>query len=70
MITLSDLKSCKLTPFFYNTFINVEKYLEYEQRDPVTTSKVWGNDSMEIWKHGVLKYEHENKGYGSMGIGV
>ena len=35
-ICLSDLKACKLTPAFLNTFINVEKYLDYEQRDLVT----------------------------------
>ena len=40
MITLGDLKACKLTPVFLNTFTNVEKYLDYEQRDPVTMSKV------------------------------
>ena len=31
-----------MTPVFFNTFVNVEKYLEYEQRDPVTTAKVGG----------------------------
>ncbi len=24
-----------MTPVFFNTFVNIEKYLEYEQRDPV-----------------------------------
>ena len=39
-ISLRDLKACKLTSIFFNTFINVEKYLEYEQRDPVSAAKV------------------------------
>ena len=25
-----------MTPIFFNTFVNIEKYLEYEQRDPVS----------------------------------
>lgn len=41
-ITLSDLKSCKLTPVFFNTFVNVEKYLDYEQRDPMGCVKEEG----------------------------
>ena len=39
-ITLRELKASKLTPVFLNTFVNVEKYLEYEQRDPVAATKV------------------------------
>lgn len=51
-ITLSDLKNCKMTPVFFNTFINVEKYLEYEQRDPVAAAKeLDGDDAVEssVW---------------------
>lgn len=33
-ITLSDLKRCKMTPIFFDTFFNLEKYMEHEQRDP------------------------------------
>jgi serine/threonine-protein phosphatase 2A regulatory subunit B'' len=33
-ITLSDLKKCKLSPIFFDTFFNLEKYLEHEQKDP------------------------------------
>lgn len=33
-ITLSDLKRCKMTPIFYDTFFNLEKYMEHEQKDP------------------------------------
>lgn len=33
-ITLTDLKRCKMTPIFFDTFFNLEKYMEHEQRDP------------------------------------
>lgn len=38
-ITLTDLKRCKLTPIFYDTFFNLEKYLDHEQRDPFATQR-------------------------------
>ncbi|XP_045501421.1 uncharacterized protein LOC123698712 [Colias croceus] len=38
-ITLTDLKKCKLTPIFYDTFFNLEKYLDHEQRDPFATQR-------------------------------
>lgn len=38
-ITLSDLKRCKLTPIFFDTFFNLEKYLDHEQRDPFATQR-------------------------------
>lgn len=28
-----------MTPVFFNTFVNIEKYLEYEQRDPVAAAR-------------------------------
>ena len=33
-ISLSDLKRCKMTSIFFDTFFNLEKYLDHEQRDP------------------------------------
>lgn len=33
-ISLSDLKKCRMTPIFFDTFFNLEKYLDHEQRDP------------------------------------
>ena len=33
-ISLADLKRCKLTTVFFDTFFNLEKYLDHEQRDP------------------------------------
>ncbi|XP_072034004.1 serine/threonine-protein phosphatase 2A regulatory subunit B'' subunit alpha-like isoform X2 [Amphiura filiformis] len=38
-ITLHDLKACKLAYIFYDTFFNLEKYLEHEQRDPFTNTR-------------------------------
>lgn len=38
-ITLGDLKRCKMTPIFYDTFFNLEKYMEHEQRDPFATQR-------------------------------
>ena len=40
VITLRDLKNSQLSSMFFNTFINIEKYLDYEQRDPVALSRV------------------------------
>ncbi|KAH9285751.1 Serine/threonine-protein phosphatase 2A regulatory subunit B'' subunit alpha [Echinococcus granulosus] len=33
-IRLSDLKRCNLCPVFFDTFFNLPKYLQHEQRDP------------------------------------
>ena len=39
-ITLADLKSCRLCHIFFDTFINLPKYLDHEQRDPFNNLKV------------------------------
>ena len=39
-IRLQDLKSCSLTPIFFDTFINLDKYLEHEQKDPFSNIRV------------------------------
>jgi len=39
-IHLQDLKSCSLTPIFFDTFINLDKYLEHEQKDPFSGIRV------------------------------
>ncbi|XP_059488250.1 uncharacterized protein LOC132204029 isoform X3 [Neocloeon triangulifer] len=36
-ISLRDLKRCKLSPLFFDTFFNLEKFLDHEQRDPFNT---------------------------------
>ncbi len=46
-ITLQDLKSCKMTPVFFNTFVNVDKYLDYEQRDPLPSLREEGSEEVE-----------------------
>ncbi|XP_076857696.1 serine/threonine-protein phosphatase 2A regulatory subunit B'' subunit beta isoform X2 [Brachyhypopomus gauderio] len=38
-ITLRDLKRCKLAHVFFDTFFNIEKYLDHEQRDPFMVAK-------------------------------
>lgn len=38
-ITLSDLKNCKMTHVFFDTFFNLEKYLDHEQRDPFASQR-------------------------------
>lgn len=38
-VTLGDLKRCKMTPIFYDTFFNLEKYMEHEQRDPFASQR-------------------------------
>lgn len=39
-ISLSDLKKCKQAKIFFDTFFNIEKYLEHEQKDPFAPQKV------------------------------
>lgn len=39
-IRLKDLKRCKLTNVFFDTFFNLEKYLDNEQKDPFSNVKV------------------------------
>lgn len=40
-ITLGDLKRCRMAHIFFDTFFNLEKYLDHEQRDPFAVQKVW-----------------------------
>lgn len=58
-ISLSDLKSCKMTPVFFNTFVNINKYLDYEQRDPVATvtEEVEGAELSDWDKYAAEQYE-------------
>ena len=46
-ITLKDLKQCKMTPVFFDTFFNLEKYLDHEQRDPFATQRETDEDGNE-----------------------
>ena len=45
-VTLTDLKKCKMTPIFFDTFFNLEKYMEHEQRDPFAQKE---NDDVNIF---------------------
>lgn len=38
-ITLGDLKKCKMVTIFFDTFFNLEKYLDHEQRDPFASQR-------------------------------
>ncbi|XP_032827838.2 serine/threonine-protein phosphatase 2A regulatory subunit B'' subunit alpha isoform X1 [Petromyzon marinus] len=38
-ITLKDLKRCRMAYVFFDTFFNLEKYLEHEQKDPFSVQK-------------------------------
>uniref|UniRef100_F7DI85 Protein phosphatase 2 regulatory subunit B''alpha n=1 Tax=Ornithorhynchus anatinus TaxID=9258 RepID=F7DI85_ORNAN len=46
-ITLRDLKRCRMAHIFYDTFFNLEKYLDHEQRDPFAMQKDAENDGPE-----------------------
>lgn len=46
-VTLRDLKRCRMAHVFYNTFFNLEKYLDNEQRDPFAIQKDVENDGPE-----------------------
>lgn len=39
-ISLRDLKRCRMAHIFFDTFFNLEKYLDHEQRDPFAVQKV------------------------------
>ncbi|XP_019759697.1 serine/threonine-protein phosphatase 2A regulatory subunit B'' subunit beta isoform X5 [Dendroctonus ponderosae] len=47
-IALSDLKKCKMTSIFFDTFFNLEKYLDHEQRDPFASQRDHDLDGMEM----------------------
>ena len=47
-ISLHDLKSCRMTPIFFDTFFNLEKYLDHEQRDPFASQREVDEDGNEV----------------------
>ncbi|KAJ7395465.1 protein phosphatase 2 regulatory subunit B''beta [Pitangus sulphuratus] len=47
-ITLHDLKRCKLTNVFFDTFFNIEKYLDHEQRDQFSMLRDGEGESPEV----------------------
>lgn len=42
-ITLADLKNCKMANIFFDTFFNLDKFLDHEQRDPFANARVSRN---------------------------
>ncbi|XP_077395485.1 serine/threonine-protein phosphatase 2A regulatory subunit B'' subunit alpha isoform X2 [Festucalex cinctus] len=46
-ITLGDLKRCRMAHIFFDTFFNLEKYLDHEQRDPFAVQKDLDSDGPE-----------------------
>ena len=50
-IRLSDLKGCRMTPIFFDTFFNLEKYLDHEQRDPFASQHDVDEDGNEVCCH-------------------
>ncbi|XP_053435484.1 serine/threonine-protein phosphatase 2A regulatory subunit B'' subunit beta isoform X1 [Nycticebus coucang] len=47
-ITLSDLKHCRLAHVFFDTFFNVEKYLDHEQREQGSLFRESDSDGPEL----------------------
>jgi len=54
LITLSDLKRCRMTPIFFDTFFNLEKYLDHEQRDPFASQREVDEDGNEVSRKNCL----------------
>ncbi|XP_045394044.1 serine/threonine-protein phosphatase 2A regulatory subunit B'' subunit beta isoform X2 [Lemur catta] len=47
-ITLHDLKRCKLANVFFDTFFNIEKYLDHEQKEQVSLLRESDSDGPEL----------------------
>lgn len=47
-ITLSDLKRCKLAGVFFDTFFNIEKYLDHEQREQASLLRESDSEGPEL----------------------
>lgn len=47
-ISLCDLKRCKMTSIFFDTFFNLEKYLDHEQRDPFASARDHDAEGHEV----------------------
>lgn len=58
-ISLSDLKRCKMTSIFFDTFFNLEKYLDHEQRDPFASQRDNENEVSSFLDLDVYIYIYE-----------
>ncbi|XP_061482990.1 serine/threonine-protein phosphatase 2A regulatory subunit B'' subunit beta isoform X2 [Rhineura floridana] len=47
-ITLHDLKKCKMANVFFDTFFNIEKYLDHEQKDQFSMLRSTENENQEL----------------------
>uniref|UniRef100_A0A8C9VR67 Protein phosphatase 2 regulatory subunit B''alpha n=1 Tax=Scleropages formosus TaxID=113540 RepID=A0A8C9VR67_SCLFO len=56
-ITLHDLKRCRMAHIFYDTFFNLEKYLDHEQRDPFADLESEGPEPSDWDKYALEEYE-------------
>ncbi|XP_062390225.1 serine/threonine-protein phosphatase 2A regulatory subunit B'' subunit beta isoform X3 [Sardina pilchardus] len=59
-ITLRDLKRCKMSHIFFDTFFNIDKYLDHEQRDPfsvVRDGETEGQDISDWERYAAEEYD-------------
>ncbi|KAK6167177.1 hypothetical protein SNE40_021272 [Patella caerulea] len=59
-VTLKDLKKCKMADIFFDTFFNLDKFLDHEQRDPFANIRDPETDGPEpsAWeKYAAEEYE-------------
>uniref|UniRef100_A0A1B6CQV9 EF-hand domain-containing protein n=1 Tax=Clastoptera arizonana TaxID=38151 RepID=A0A1B6CQV9_9HEMI len=56
-ISLNDLKKCKMTPIFFDTFFNLEKYLDHEQRDPFASQRDHDTEMSDWDRYAAEEYE-------------
>ena len=64
MVSLSDLRNCPMTPIFFDTFFNLEKYLDHEQRDPFASQRDMDEDGNEVHnKWTTVSHNSANKRY-------
>ncbi|OXB83438.1 UNVERIFIED_CONTAM: hypothetical protein H355_006285 [Colinus virginianus] len=56
-VTLRDLKRCRMAHVFYNTFFNLEKYLDNEQRDPFADFENDGPEPSDWDRYAAEEYE-------------
>lgn len=57
-ISLNDLKKCKMTSIFFDTFFNLEKYLDHEQRDPFASTRDHDADGHEVRNHIIIIFQN------------
>ncbi|XP_076435906.1 serine/threonine-protein phosphatase 2A regulatory subunit B'' subunit delta-like isoform X3 [Babylonia areolata] len=59
-ITLGDLKNCRMANIFFDTFFNLDKFLEHEQRDPFASARdvdAAGNEISDWDRYAAEEYD-------------